>query len=242
MGEGEVDLEESSDGAFEGLAGGDGVERGFWGERVVGGAGEGGDGAGSEVLARPCEGLPLVIRVTGIGGDDDDGGIALGRRVEAGEVAGGPWSGEEVEGIVGSGAGGFGGCCCEVVSRVQGEGVEEISGVIDAEGAVAEEVGEPEVTAAALGETDEAVIEGAGDIGVAGDGDEADRVVFRIGEPEGAIGGGDGGWVGVFREAGFGEGDERDLGSWNWGELREGGDAGGEFIGALEDEAGERSR
>ena len=78
MGECEVDLEESSDGSFEGLAGGYVVERGWRGERVVGGAGEGGDAAGSEVLALPCDRLPLVIRVAGIGGDDEDGGIALG--------------------------------------------------------------------------------------------------------------------------------------------------------------------
>ena len=119
MGECEVDLEESSDGSFEGLAGGDVVERGWRGERVVAGAGEGGDAAGSEVLALPCDRLPLVIRVAGIGGDDEDGGIALGRRVEACEVACGPWSGEEVERIVGSGAGGFGGGVGEIVFRVQ---------------------------------------------------------------------------------------------------------------------------
>ena len=147
-----------------------------------------------------------------------------------------------MERIVGSGAGCFGGGLCEIVFRVQGEGVDEIPRVIDAEGTVAEKVSEPEVTIAALGETDEAVIEGAGDIRVAGDGDEADRVVFRSGEPERAIGGWDGGGVGTFGQAGFGEGDERVLGSWNRGELREGGDAGGEFIRALEDVAGERSR
>ena len=240
MGEGEVDLEESSDGSFEGLAWGDAVERGLWGERVVAGAGEGGDAAGSEVLALPCDRLPLVILVAGIGGDDEDGGIALGRRVEACEVACGPWSCEEVERIVGSGAGCFGGGFCEIAYRVQWEGVCQVSGDVDAKGAVAEEVCEPEVTIAALGDTDEAVIEGAGDILVAGDGDDADRVVFRVGEPERAIGGWDGGWVRVFGEGGFGEGDERVPGSGNRGELCEGGDAGGEHIGVLEDEAGER--
>jgi hypothetical protein len=63
-----------------------------------------------------------------------------------------------VERIVGSGAGGFGGGVGEIVFRVQREGVCLIPGVIDAESAVAEEVSEPEVAIAALGETDEAEV------------------------------------------------------------------------------------